>query len=310
MTAAPPMTAAAPAISPRRAWWLAIRPQTLPAAVAPVLVGLGAAVGIGTPFRLDTAAGALAVALLLQVVANLANDLSDFRKGADTPDRQGPLRVAAAGLITPRQLEIAIAIVIGLAGLVGLYLVWVGGVVLLLLGGAAILAALLYTGGPMPYGYKGMGEVFVFLFFGLVAVTGTAYLQSLTVEPIYLAASVPVGALVTAILVVNNLRDVPTDRVAGKRTLAVIFGERFAKNEYLVLLGVAAVVPVLLVWAGSLFSVLLPLAVFARTKPLTDAVLAVSNTSDRRQLNLVLKGTARLSLGYAVLFAIGLAIGA
>ena len=307
MTAAP---SAVPAITPARAWWLAIRPHTLPAAIAPVLVGLGASVGLGTPLRLDTAAGALAVALLLQIVANLANDLSDFRKGADTPDRQGPLRVAAAGLITPRRLEVAIALVIGLAGLVGLYLVWVGGVVLLVLGALAILAALLYTGGPMPYGYKGLGEVFVFLFFGLVAVTGTAYLQSLTVEPLYVAASLPVGALITAILVVNNLRDVPTDRRAGKRTLAVILGERFAKAEYVVLLGVAVAVPIMLVWAGAAPIVLIPLAVFARSRPLTDAVLGVSDTSDRRQLNLVLKGTAQLSLGYAVLFAAGLAVGA
>jgi 1,4-dihydroxy-2-naphthoate octaprenyltransferase len=304
------VTSTAPAITPARAWLLAVRPQTLPAAVAPVLVGLGAALGLGTPLRLDTAIGALAVALLLQVVANLANDLSDFRKGADTPDRQGPLRVAAAGLISPGELQRAIALVIVVAAGVGLYLVWVGGIVLLLLGGLAIIAALAYTGGPFPYGYKGLGEVFVFLFFGIVAVAGTGYLQSLTLEPLYLAAAIPVGSLVTAILVVNNLRDIPTDRRAGKRTLAVIFGERFAKGEYVALLVVAAIVPVVMVWGPAGFPVLLPLVALWRTRPLTDGVLAVSATSDRRLLNPVLKGTAQLSLLYGVLFAIGLAVGA
>jgi 1,4-dihydroxy-2-naphthoate octaprenyltransferase len=298
------------AITPRQAWWLAIRPRTLPAAIAPVLVGLGAAVGLGVPFRPDTAIGALAVALLLQIVANLANDLSDFKKGADTPDRQGPLRVAAAGLITPRELQRAIALVIVAAGLVGLYLVWVGGVVLLVVGALAIVAALAYTGGPLPYGYKGLGEVFVFLFFGIVAVVGTGYLQSLTLEPLYLWASIPMGCLITAILVVNNLRDIPTDRRANKRTLAVILGERFAKAEYIALLAVAALVPVVLVWGDARFTVLLPLASLWRTRVLTDTVLAVREGSDRRVLNGVLKGTAELSLWYGVLFAIGLALGA
>jgi len=305
----PPGPAAAP-LSPARIWLLAIRPQTLPAAIAPVLVGLGASLGLGHPFRLDTAVGALVVALLLQIVANLANDLSDFRKGADTPDRQGPLRVAAAGLITPRQLEVAIAIVLVAAGAVGLYLVAVGGVVLLILGGLAMLAALAYTGGPFPYGYKGMGEVFVFLFFGLVAVAGTAYLQAGVLEPLFLVAAVPIGALITAILVVNNLRDIPTDALAGKRTLAVIFGERFAKAEFLVLLLCAMVVPLLLVLTGSAFIVLLPIMALGLAMPLVHEVRFVGPGTDRKRLNKVLKGTARLSLVYGVLFALGLALGA
>lgn len=316
LTAAPdPVPPAAPGaplppLSPARVWLLAIRPQTLPAAVAPVLVGLGAALGLGYAFRPDTALGALAVALLLQIVANLANDLSDFRKGADTPDRQGPLRVAAAGLITPRQLEVAIAFVIGLAGLVGLYLVSVGGLVLLALGGLAILAALAYTGGPFPYGYKGMGEVFVFLFFGLVAVAGTAYLQAGTLDRLFLVVSVPVGSLVTAILVVNNLRDIPTDAAAGKRTLAVIFGEHFAKWEFHFLLFVAAVVPVVLVLTGSQTIVILPLLSLGLSLPLMHEVRFLGPDTDRKRLNPVLKGTARLSMVYGVLFAVGLALGA
>ena len=292
----PTVPSAAPAAPARpagfRIWVAAARPPTLPAAVAGVLVGLGAALAVGTPFRLDTALGCVAVALLLQVAANFANDLSDFRRGADTPDRVGPLRVAAAGLVTERQLEIAIAVIVVLAGLVGLWLATIGGWFLVGLGALAILAALAYTGGPFPYGYRALGEVFVFLFFGLVAVVGTAYLQALRLDGVFFAAAVPPGLLITAILVVNNLRDIPTDARAGKRTLAVILGERFAKAEYVVLLGVAALVPVLLVWAGSPYAVLLPLASLWRTRALTDEVLAVSATSDRRRLNPVLAGTA------------------
>ena len=190
MTATP-----APAARPStfRIWLLAARPATLPAALSGVVVGIGAAAGSGGPMRLDTALGCVAVALLLQVVANFANDLSDFRRGADTPDRQGPLRVAAAGLVTERQLEMAIGFTIGLAGVVGLWLAYVGGPVLILLGVLAVVAALAYTGGPWPYGYRGLGEVFVFVFFGLVAVVGTAYLQTGRLEALYWAVGDPRG---------------------------------------------------------------------------------------------------------------------
>lgn len=290
-------------------WWLAIRPATLPAAVAPVLVGLGAALGSGASFRVDTALGCLAVALLLQVAANLANDLSDFRRGADMPERVGPTRVAASGLVTTRRLEVAIALVVAAAGIVGLYLVVVGGPALLGLGILAVISALAYTGGPWPYGYRGLGEVFVFIFFGLVAVVGTAYLQALDLAPLYWLAALPVGALVTAILVVNNLRDLPTDRLAGKRTLAVIFGDRFTKAEYVGLCLVAAVVPVVIVVAGlAAPSALLPLLVLPLAIPPIREVLGVADRSDRRRLNPALGATARLSLAYAGLFAVGLAI--
>ncbi|MEO5917967.1 MAG: 1,4-dihydroxy-2-naphthoate polyprenyltransferase [Candidatus Limnocylindrales bacterium] len=293
-----------------RIWWLAIRPATLPAAVAPVLVGLGAASAVGSPFRADTALACLTVALLLQVAANLANDLSDFHRGADTDDRTGPTRVAAAGLVTPRALEVAIAVVLGFAGLVGLYLAMVGGAVLIALGGLAMVAALAYTGGPWPYGYRGLGEVFVFTFFGLVAVVGTAYLQAARLEPLFWWAAIPVGSLVTAILVVNNLRDIPTDRVVDKRTLAVAFGERFARAEYLALMAVAFLIPVGLFATGqSGPAVLLPFAsVVAAVGPIRR-VAAFRDGVDRRSLNLVLKATARLSLVFAALFAVGLALG-
>lgn len=294
-------------------WLLAIRPATLPASVSGVVVGLGAARATGAPFRLDTALGCMAVALLLQVCANLANDLSDFRRGADTPERLGPTRVTAAGLVTVRQLEVAIALVLVIAGIVGGWLAMLGGPVLVALGVAAILAALAYTGGPFPYGYHGLGELFVFVFFGFVAVIGTAELQSGRVELLYMVAAIPVGALTTAILVVNNLRDVSTDRAASKRTLAVMLGEGFARAEYLGCLVVAWVVPVGLAvarWGGASVAVgpltLLPLLTIPMAVPLWRTVCA---DGDPRRLNPVLRGTARLTLVFALLFTAGLVAG-
>jgi 1,4-dihydroxy-2-naphthoate octaprenyltransferase len=193
---------------------------------------------------------------------------------------------------------------------VGLVLVLVGGIVLLVIGALAMVSVLAYTGGPWPYGYRGLGEVFVFVFFGLVAVAGTAWLQALRLEPLFLLAAVPVGALVTAILVVNNLRDIPTDRLADKRTLAVIFGEGFAKAEYVVLLLVAAAMPVLIVVGGwAAWPALLPLAAMLLAAPLVTSVRGVGPTTDRRSLNRVLKGTARLSLAFSLLLGVGLALG-
>lgn len=301
---------AAPPREPLRVWLLAARPATLPAAVGPVLVGLGASLAVGAPFRLDTALACLAVALLLQVVANLSNDLADFERGADTPDRMGPPRAAAMGLLTPAALRRGIAVVITAAAVVGLYLVSVGGPLLLAIGALAIVAALAYTGGPWPYGYRGLGELFVFVFFGLVAVIGTAYLQAGRVEALFVAAAVPVGALVTAILVVNNLRDIPTDLAADKRTLAVMFGERFAKVEYAGLLAMAAAIPIALAVGGTVGpAVLLPLASIPLAIAPVREVLLAGGDRDRRLLNPVLRATARLSLIASLLFAVGLAIG-
>jgi 1,4-dihydroxy-2-naphthoate polyprenyltransferase len=288
-----------------RIWLLAIRPATLPAAVSGVIVGLGAALAVGTPFRLDAALGCLAVALLLQVAANLANDLSDFRAGVDTPDRTGPVRVAAAGLVTERQLELAIGLVVVAAGLVGLGLVVIGGPVLLLVGALAIVAAVAYTGGPWPYGYHGLGEVFVFAFFGFVAVVGTAYLQAGTVDPLFVVAAIPVGCLTTSILVVNNLRDIPTDAAAGKRTLAVILGRDRTVREYVLLVAVAYAIPILLTASLAQVVVLLPFL----SLPLAWALMTrVRTFTEPRGLNPVLKGTAQLTLVHALLFGIGLAV--
>src|SRR5829696_7424819 len=300
-----------------RIWVAAARPATLSAAVAGVLVGLGAALAVGTAVRVDTALGCVAVALLLQVAANFANDLSDFRRGADTDAGQVPLRVAAAGLVTERQLEIAIAVVILLAAFVGLWLATIGGWLLVGLGALAILAALAYTGGPFPYGYRALGELFVFVFFGLVAVVGTAYLQALRIDPVFLAAAFPPGLLITAILVVNNLRDIETDALAGKRTLAVVIGKRRTQAEYGALLGVAFAVPVLIAAAWVLgtrpggepwalaFLVALPLLSLPMARHL---LRTVATFGQPRELNLVLKGTARLSLAFGLLFAVGLAV--
>lgn len=294
-----------------RTWLLAVRPATLPASASGVIVGLGAALATGSSFRPDTALGCMAVALLLQICANLANDLSDFRRGADTPARLGPTRVAAAGLVTPRQLEAAIALVLALAAIIGACLATIGGPSIVVLGVLAIVAALAYTGGPLPYGYRGLGEVFVFIFFGLVAVIGTAELQSGRVDVLYVLAAIPVGTLTTAILVVNNLRDIDTDRAANKRTLAATFGEGFARAEYLACLVAAWAVPVILVmgrWGGVSFAAgpltLLPLLALPLALPLWRVVRA---QGDPRRLNPVLRGTARVTLVFAVLFAAGLA---
>lgn len=287
------------------AWLVAIRPATLPAAVGPVLVGLAVAISLGV-FEALPAVAALAVALLLQMASNVGNDLSDFRSGVDTEERLGPPRAAASGLLSERELLVGLAVIVGLAGLVGLYLVWLGGAVILVLGIVAVVSALAYSGGPWPYGYHGLGEVFVFVFFGLVAVAGTTYLQTLNPEPLAFAAAIPVGALITAILVVNNLRDIDTDATTGKRTLAVMLGERGAMAEYDLLVGAAYVVPVALVIAGDVsWAALLPLA----SLPLTVALFRVVHAGgDPRRLNPVLRETARLSLVYCVLFAIGLAV--
>ena len=299
------LTPAAPRPSRLHAWWVAIRPATLPAAVGPVLVGLGVAVGMGT-FAILPALGCLAVALLLQIASNVGNDLADFRSGVDTHERLGPPRAAALGLLSEREMLAGLVVIVGLAGLVGLYLAWVGGLIIVILGLAAMASAFLYTSGPWPYGYHGLGEVFVFIFFGLVAVAGTTYLQTLTWAPLALAAAVPVGALITAVLVVNNLRDLDTDRASGKRTLAVMLGPRGAMLEYDALLALAYLVPVAMIVAGAgSVALLLPLLSLPMAVPLAAIVHA---RGDPRRLNAVLQRTARTALVFSLLLAIGLAV--
>ena len=294
------MTAAT--IAPARAWILAARPRTLPAAVAPVLVGTALAIREGS-FAPGPALAALLVALLLQIAANFANDVFDFQRGADTAERLGPTRVVQSGLIAPRQVYAATIVTIALAAIVGGYLVLRGGIPVLLIGLAAIVATLAYTGGPFPLGYNGLGELFVLIFFGFVAVVGTYYVQALGVSALAFAVAVPVGALVTAILVVNNLRDLETDRAAGKRTLAVRLGRAGTQAEYAALLAVAYLTPPLLWLLGGLAPwTLLPWL----TAPLAARLIRETRTTTGRALNKTLGGTGQLELLYSILLTAGI----
>lgn len=299
------MTTHVPSISPQQAWILAARPKTLPAAVSPVIVGAALAAADGQ-FALVPVLAALLGALLLQIGSNFANDYFDALKGADTHERIGPLRVTSAGLISHASMRLGMVVVFGMAALIGLYLVWVGGWPILAIGVAAILAAIAYTGGPKPYGYIGLGELFVFVFFGLVAVCGTYYVQTHTVTMWAILASIAIGALITAILVVNNLRDIQSDKAAGKITLAVRLGVEGTRREYLLLLAVAYVVPLLLVLTGGSLWLLLPLFTVPRASQL---YATIRRASDGPTLNKALAGTAQLSLLFAVTLSIALLLG-
>lgn len=292
---------ASASISARQAWILAARPKTLPAAVGPILVGTALALANGL-FQAGPALAALLCALLLQIGSNFANDYFDFFKGADTHERLGPTRVTSAGLLTPDAMRWGMVVIFGAATLVGLYLIWVGGWPIFFAGLAALLAAVAYTGGPFPFGYYGLGDLFVFVFFGLVAVCGTYYVQAHTLPATVVLAAVPPGLLITAILVVNNLRDIDTDRRANKRTLAVRLGRRGTQVEYLVLVLVAYLTPLWL-WLGMAQSlwVLLPLLSLPLALPLLRAVF----TTQGKALNATLAGTARLSLVFSLLLAVG-----
>lgn len=292
-----------PTLSTPQAWVLAARPKTLPAALAPVLVGTALAAQDGAFALLPALAAALG-ALALQIGSNFANDYFDFVKGSDTPDRIGPTRVAASGLIRPGELRWGMVAIFGLAALVGLYLIAVGGWPILAIGVASILAAVLYTGGPLPFGYRGLGDLFVFLFFGLVAVCGTYYVQTLTVTGWVVMAAVPPGALITAILVVNNLRDIPTDAAVGKRTLAVMIGAPATRIQYALLLAVAYLLCPLF-WLMGEFSpfILLPWVTLPLAYPLLKAIF---DQNAGPALNQTLAGTARLSLLFSLLFSVGI----
>jgi 1,4-dihydroxy-2-naphthoate octaprenyltransferase len=284
-------------------WIMAARLRTLPASVAPVLVGTSLALGAGH-FNALAFLAALFGAMLIQVGTNLSNDYSDARRGADTEDRLGPVRVTAGGLVPPRQVLVAIYVTFALAVLCGAYLISVAGWGLLAVGAASILAGVLYTGGPRPYGYEGLGEVFVFLFFGIVAVVGSWYVQvqSLPWEPFVVA--VPVGLLACDILVVNNLRDIATDRRAGKRTLAVRLGAERTRVLYAVVLVVAFLCAPLPWPLGSMTAwLLLPWLVV----PLAASALRTVRTrSDGPSLNQALARTAMLQLIFCVLYSVGI----
>jgi 1,4-dihydroxy-2-naphthoate polyprenyltransferase len=284
-----------------RIWLMAARPRTLPAAVAPVVVGTALAVHDGE-FHALAFAAALLGAVLIQVGTNLSNDYSDARRGADTEDRLGPVRVTAGGLVPPRQVLVATYVSFALAVLVGMYLVYVAGPELLLVGAASILAGVLYTGGPRPYGYEGLGEVFVFTFFGIVAVTGTYYVQAESLPGEAFLLAVPVGLLAAAILVVNNVRDLETDRRAGKRTLAVRLGRERTRGLFALMLGAAFAVLVALVFVLGPWVLIALLAA-----PLAVRLVTTVRThSDGPTLNAALARTGMLQLVFCVLLSAGI----
>lgn len=286
-----------------RAWIVGARPATLTAAFAPVAVGTACAWHVGS-FRADAALAALIGAFLIQIGTNFANDLYDFQKGADDESRLGPVRVTQAGLLTVQQIRRGIVVTFGLAFGVGIYLTWIAGPAVVVIGLLSIAAGLAYTGGPFPLAYNGLGDVFVMAFFGFVAVGGTAFVQALYVPDVAWLASVPVGALATAILAVNNVRDFEGDARAGKRTFVVRFGRQSGVTEYVWLLAMAYSIPVvmwLLGWTRAW--VLLPLL----TIPWAVG-LARSVARDRGSvLNQTLAATAKLLSAYAILFAMGIA---
>jgi 1,4-dihydroxy-2-naphthoate octaprenyltransferase len=291
-------------VSARSAWWLAMRPATLTASAAPVLVGSGAAWADGV-FSFWPALAALLGASLLQVGANFANDVFDFERGADTHDRLGPQRATQQGWITAAQMKRAMWLAFAGATAVGVYLTYVAGWPVFALGLLSIAAAYLYTGGPRPYGYLGLGDLAVFVFFGFGAVAGTYYVQALSVSSLAWIASIPIGALATAILVVNNLRDIETDARANKHTLAVRLGDRPTRRYYLLLLAVAYLAPVWLWWSGRADTwVLLPLL----SLPLALQLAARMRHDSGLALNGSLVRTARLEVVYGLLFALGLAL--
>ena len=287
-------------------WWQASRPKTLFAAAAPVIMGTAMAWRAGL-FHPPAALAALAGALLIQVGTNFANDYFDGVRGVDREGRRGPQRVVQAGLVTPRQMRRAIAAVFTAAALVGLYLVWRGGVPILAIGLASLLSGLLYTAGPSPLATNGTADLFVLAFFGPVAVGGTYYVQALEIDGAVLAAGIAPGLLSTAILAVNNLRDIETDRAAGRRTLAVRFGAAFGRLEYLCCLVGALLVPPALLAAGRGGPwLLLPTIVLL---PALPAIRTVFRQSTGNEMNRTLALTGKILFLFSLLFALGWALG-
>ncbi|MBX0285319.1 1,4-dihydroxy-2-naphthoate polyprenyltransferase [Haloarcula salinisoli] len=308
-------------VSKRKAWLMAARPQTLPAGAAPVVVGAGLAVHAGV-FEPLVALAALVGALLIQVGTNFANDYYDAVKGADTDEREGFTRVTAGGLIEPAAVKRAMVLTYALAVVVGVALVAIGGVPIVVVGLSGIAAGILYTGGPLPYGYRGLGDLFVFVYFGLVAVTGTYYVQAVASNPAIgtfpttlppgtvpvdaVVASLPAAGLSTAILVVNNVRDRETDMAAGKKTLAVYLGYGPSRVEFLALVGMAYVVPVLFALDPAYgLAALAPLLTLPLALGISRTVLT---RTDGEALNPTLERVGQTLFAHSLLFAAGLAL--
>jgi len=299
------VVAAAPALTPSRVWWSAVRPATLAASVAPVLAGTAVAIHQGG-MRPASGFAALVVALAMQVGVNFANDYSDFVRGADTPRRVGPVRAAASGVVAPKQVRLAALAAFGVAGLVGMVLALATDWRLLLVGAASLLAGWLYTGGPRPYGYVGLGELSVFVFFGLVATCGTVYVESLRVTPLAVLAGSGIGFLATAILVLNNLRDIETDAAAGKRTLATRLGRDRTLILLVVIVCAAFAMPILMLVLGlaGITVMLVHFAIPIAAVPVRGAFAGRGGPA----LVAALKRMAATEISYALLLALGLLI--
>jgi len=283
-------------------WVLAVRPKTLPAAAAPVIVGSALAVNAGH-WQWLPALAALCGALLLQIGSNLANDVFDYEKGTDSGERLGPLRVTQSGWLTPAEVKRGMWIIFGLAMLIGIYLFFHAGWVILVIGLAAMLSAIAYTGGPFPLGYHGLGDLFVFIFFGLVATVGTYYIQTGTTTSTVWWMGTAIGLLIVNVLVVNNLRDLDGDRIAGKQTLAVRLGQKGARTEYWIGISGAYTIPIFLWLYGNLsigsLAVLLSIPLALRLVRSIYHDIGV-------ELNKTLAATGQLSLIYALLFVTGI----
>ena len=285
-------------------WVLASRPKTLPAALVPVIVGSALAVN-ENKFIFIYSFIALICSLLIQIGTNFVNDLYDFMKGADNEKRKGPIRVLASGLITKKEMEIGSFIIFFTAFLLGLILVMKAGMLILLIGILSILAGIAYTAGPFPLAYNGLGDIFVFMFFGIIGTMGTYYIQVEKLSMVSFLTSIPVGALITNILVVNNYRDIEEDEAAGKKTLAVIFGKNFARYQYIFLLIVSFLVPAFLfVFYKFNFWILLPLL----TLPIAFKLISMLFRLEGLQLNKTLELTAKFSAIFGLLFAAGLTL--
>jgi len=284
-----------------KSWVLASRPKTLPAAVAPVLIGTSVAYH-DNEFNFIAALIALICSVLIQVGTNFVNDLYDHLKGSDGKERVGPERALASGIISIPQMKSAIYLTFGVTFFLGLYLVYIAGWPILIVGIVSIASGYAYTAGPYPLAYNGLGDIFVFLFFGVVAVVGTYYVQALRLTELVFVASIPVGMLITNILVVNNYRDVEEDKKNNKNTLAVKFGKQFSRMQYLTQLLIAYAVPVY-VFVKYEFGwiVLLPLI----TLPLAIKLFKMLVSLQGEALNKTLELTAKLSVVFSILFSIG-----
>lgn len=285
-------------------WIIAGRPKTLLAALVPVMVGSAVAFN-ENKLVIVYSFIALICSVLIQIGTNYANDLYDFINGADNEKRKGPRRVLASGLISVKEMKSGIILTFGLAFLLGLYLVYEGGIVILIIGILSILAGLAYTAGPFPLAYNGLGDIFVFMFFGIVGTVGTYYLHTKELTLVSFIASVPVGALITNILVVNNYRDMEEDKAAGKYTLAVKFGKTFTRYQFISLTAISFLVPAFL-YIFFNYSILIFLPYF--TIPAAYKIIVMLYRLDGMELNKTLELAAKLSALFGILFSIGLAL--